>query len=122
MMSGEPVRTDMLQRSKDLALRVIHLYSSLPKTVEAQVLGKQVLRSATSTGAHLREGKRSRSTAEMISKTELAIQELDESLYWLELLGESGIVKVEKLAGLITEMDELIAILVSSVKRMKGLR
>ena len=58
----------------------------------------------------------------MISKTELAIQELDESLYWLELLGESGIVKVEKLAGLITEMDELIAILVSSVKRMKGLR
>ncbi|ABW69072.1 conserved hypothetical protein [Desulfosudis oleivorans Hxd3] len=70
-------------------------------------------------GAHLREGKRSRSNAEMISKTECALQELEETLYWLELLSDSGIVKTERLSDLKKEADELTAILVASVKTIK---
>ena len=110
---------DLLERTKLFALRIIRLYSTLPKTTEAQVIGKQFLRSGTSVGAHLREGKRSRSNAEFISKTEGALQELEETVYWLELLGESGIIKADQLIYLIKEADELIAILVSSVKTVK---
>ena len=75
--------SDILVRSKKFALRVVRLCSALPKTAEAQVLGKQVLRSGTSVGAQLREVKRSRSDAEMISKTHIALQELEETGYWL---------------------------------------
>src|SRR5436309_2442051 len=79
--------------------------------VEAQVIGKQLLRSGTSVGAHYREGYRARSTAEFVSKFEVALQELDESKYWMELLVEGGIVSPERLAGLKDETDQLIAIL-----------
>ena len=112
-------RQDILVRTKAFALRIVRLYSALPKTTEAQVLGKQVLRSGTSVGAHLREGKRSRSDAEMISKTEGALQELEETVYWFELLADSGIVKAELLSDLMKEADELTAILVTSVKTIK---
>jgi len=115
-------RQGILERTKSFALRIIRLYGSLPKTTEARVIGNQVLRSGTSVGAHLREGKRSRSNAEMISKTEAALQELEETVYWLELLAESGIVKAELLADLSKESDELTAILVASVKTMKARR
>jgi len=116
---GDEKRLDLLERTRAFALRVIRLYSSLPKTTEGQVIGKQVLRSGTSVGAHLREGKRSRSDAEMISKTEGALQELEETVYWLELLADSGIVKAELLSDLMKEADELTAILVTSVKTIK---
>jgi len=79
------------------------------------VIGKQVLRSGTSVGAHVREGKRSRSDAELISKIDGGLQELEETVYWLELLVDSGIVKAE----LMKEADELISILVSSAKTIK---
>ena len=84
---------DIGERTKVFALRIIQLYSALPKTTEAQIIGKQVLRSGTSVGAHVREGKRSRSDAELISKIEVGLQELEETVYWLELLVDSGIVK-----------------------------
>lgn len=87
--------------------------------VAAQVLGKQVLRSGTSVGAHYREGHRARSNAEFISKLEGALQEHDETSYWLELLVEGGLVPHEKLAGLIQETEELTAILVTCVKNAK---
>ena len=112
-------RQDILDRTKAFALRIIRLYSALPKSVEAQVIGKQLLRSGTSVGAHVREGKRSRSDAEMISKTEGALQELEETVYWLELLAEAGIVKLERLTGLLKETDELTAILVTGSKTLK---
>lgn len=83
-------------------------------------MGKQVLRSGTSVGAHYREACRARSTAEFISKIEGGLQELEETVYWLELLTESGIVKGELLLPLIQEADELIAILVASVKKAKA--
>jgi four helix bundle protein len=117
-MTGE--KRDLLERTKAFSLRIIRLYASLPPKTEAQVMGKQLLRSGTSVGAHLREAKRSRSTAEMISKTEGALQELEETAYWLELLAESGIVKAEALADLQKETDELTAILVASAKTQKA--
>jgi len=95
---------------------------ALPKTTEAQVIGKQLLRSGTSVGGQVREGNRSRSDAEMISKTEGALQELEETMYWLELLADAGILKAERLADLLNEADELTAILVTGVKTLKSRR
>lgn len=115
----EEKKRDILGRTKQFALRIIRLYSALPKTTLAQVIGKQALRSGTSVGAHVREGKRSRSDAEMVSKTEGALQELEETVYWLELLVESKIVKAKQLTDLITEAGELTAILVASAKTIK---
>lgn len=86
----------------------------------AQVIGKQILRSGTSVGAHVREGKRSRSNAEMISKTECALQELEETMYWFELLVESDIINAKLLTDLQKEADELMAIMVTSVKTIKS--
>ncbi len=113
---------DIGERTKTFALRIIRLYAALPKTTEAQVIGKQVLRSGTSVGAHVREGKRSRSDAELISKIEGGLQELEETVYWLELLGESGIVTVGRLEELMKEAEELTAILVTSAKIVKRRR
>lgn len=107
---------DLKFRTKAFALRIIKLYTSLPKSGEAQVIGKQVLRSGTSIGAQYREACRSRSNSEFISKMQSSLQELDETAYWLELLVDGGIVKAEKLADLRRETDELIAIFVTSVK------
>ena len=89
-IQGRP--PDLKTRTKAFALRIIRLYAALPKTAEAQVLGKQLLRSGTSVGAHYREAVRSRSTAEFISKAEGALMELEESSYWLELLADAKIV------------------------------
>jgi four helix bundle protein len=83
---------DLRLRTKTFALRIIRLYVALPKTTEAQVIGKQLLRSGTSVGARYREACRARSDAEFISKLEAALQELDESEYWIELLIDGAIV------------------------------
>jgi four helix bundle protein len=116
----EPNMTvDLRTRTKQFALRIIRLFGALPKTVEAQVLGKQLLRCGTSVGAHYREGHRARSSAEFISKLEGGLQELDETSYWLELLVESGIMPETQLAALIEEANQLTAILVTCVKRAK---
>jgi four helix bundle protein len=112
--------SDLRTRTKQFALRIIRLFGALPNTTVAQVLGKQVLRSATSVGAHYREGTRARSTAEFISKLEVGLQELDETTYCLELLVEGEVVPQEKLASLLEEADQLTAIFVTCVKRAKG--
>ena len=109
-------------RTKSFALRIIRLFSALPKNEAARVLGRQMLRSGTSVGAHCREGYRSRSDAELISKYEGALQELDETMYWLELLVEAEIVKAERLQPLMVEANEIISILVASVRTIKRRR
>ena len=110
---------DLQARTKAFALRILRLYCALPKTTEAQVLGKQVLRSGTSVGAHYREGMRARSAAEFISKMEGGLQELEETSYWLELMIEGEIIPESKLSDLRKEADELIAMFVASVKTAK---
>jgi four helix bundle protein len=112
-------RQDLKKRTSNFALRIIKLYASLPKTTEAQVLGKQILRSGTSVGAHYREACRAKSNADFISKIEGGLQELDETLYWLELLSEAEIVPAAKLHPLKSESNELIAMFVSMVKGIK---
>jgi four helix bundle protein len=116
---GRRRKEDLRARTKEFALRVIRLYCSLPKTTEAQVLGKQLLRSGTSVGAHYREAVRARSVAEFISKIEGGLQELEETSYWLELIGDASIVPKTRLVGLCGEAEELMAILVSSVRTAK---
>jgi four helix bundle protein len=108
------------ERTKVLALQIISIYASLPKTTEAQIIGKQVLRSGTSVGANYREAYRARSDAEFIAKMGDALKELDETAYWLELLVESGIVAAEKLATLQDETNQLIAIFTTIIKKRKG--
>jgi four helix bundle protein len=111
--------TDLRNRTKAYALRMIKLYQSLPKSGEAQVIGKQILRSGTSVGAQYREACRAKSPADFISKMEGSLQELDETGYWLELLVESGIIPADKLVDLQKENGELTAIFVTSVKIAK---
>lgn len=109
----------ILERTKVFALRIIRLYAALPKSTEAQVIGKQVLRSGTSVGAHCREANRGRSKAEFISKMTGALMELDETTYWLELLVDAEIIPGSRLSELQQEANELTAILVASLNTAK---
>jgi len=120
-MKGEERRkpVDLKLRTKQFALRIIRFYSAMPKSAVAQVLGKQMLRSATSVGAHYREATRSRSNAEFISKIQGGLQELEETPYWLELTVESGVFALARVKNLMEEADELTAILTTCVKNAK---
>jgi len=110
---------DLKIRTKSFALRIVKMYAQLPKTTEAQVMGKQVLRSGTSVGANYREAYRSRSNAEFVAKIGDCLKELDETEYWLELLVESEIVTSAKMADLLDETNQLIAILTTIAKNTK---
>jgi four helix bundle protein len=112
-------RNDLNLRTKRYSLDVIKLFVSLPKSEVGKVLGRQMLRSATSVGAQYREANRGKSTADFISQIEGALQELDETSYWLELLQESGINQTEALVNLLHETEELIAIFVTIAKTAK---
>ena len=112
-------RQDLRKRTKDYALRIIKLYAALPNDAVAQVLGKQVLRSGTSVGAQYREACRAKSNADFINKIEGALQELDETQYWLELIAETNSVKAERMNALKEETEELIAMFVTMVKGVK---
>jgi four helix bundle protein len=118
-MSEKP--QDLKPRTKAFALRVIRMYSKLSKSdAVAQVLGKQVLRSGTSVGANYREASRGRSKAEFISKIGDCLKEIEETEYWLELLMESGCVSPTRMAGLLDETRQLIAIFTTIDKNSKG--
>jgi four helix bundle protein len=111
--------SDLAMRTKNFALQIIRLFSALPKTTEAQVIGKQVLRSGTSVGANYREAYRGRSKAEFVSKCGDSLRELEETAYWLELLVEGKIVSSDRLSSVRQECDELIAIFVTILKSSK---
>ena len=112
---------DLKLRTKEFALRVIRMYSKLPKTdTVAEVLGKQVLRSGTSVGANYREASRGRSKAEFISKLGVAEEEADESELWIELAMEHKLIPPRRLAPLHKEAGELTAILAASRKTASG--
>ena len=97
-------------RTKQLSLRVIKLFQALPKTDEARILGKQLLRSSTSVAANHRAACRARSEAEFFSKISIVVEEADETLFWLELLREAEIISFEKLKSLLTEYEEVVKI------------
>src|SRR5262245_63116674 len=110
---------DLRDRTKSFALRIVRMFSALPKTTEAQVLGKQFLRSGTSIGANYREAFRARSKLEFIAKCGNSLREIEETAYWLELLVDAGIVSADELQTLRQECDELTAIFVTILKRSK---
>ena len=111
---------ELRTRTKEFALRIIRLYSSLPKQTEPQVIGRQMIRSGTSVGANYREAYRARSRAEFIAKTGECLKEIEETGYWLELLVDSAIVSEERLASLRNECGELTAIFVASIRKAKS--
>lgn len=120
-MNGErEKKKDLRERTKSFALRIIRLYSALPDTAVAQVIGKQVLRSGTSVGANYREAFRARSKNEFAAKLGDCLKELEETIYWSELLKDSEILTAEKLRPLYKETNELTAIMVKSIKTARS--
>jgi len=118
---AEPPR-DLGERTRAFALRVMRLGDSLPHKRSTNVVAYQLIKSGSSVGAHCREGMRSRSDAELISKLEGALMELEETAYWLSLLADLELVSPGKLAPLRQEANELTAILVTCVKKVKARR
>jgi four helix bundle protein len=112
-------KNDLVERTTVFGLRVVKMFVALPKTEEARVLGKQVLRSGTSVGANYREAQRARSTAEFSAKIGDCLKELDETAYWLELLVRAEIVTASKLASLRDETDQRLAIFTTISKKAK---
>ncbi len=109
-------------RTKQFALRIIRLFGNLPKDTASQVIGKQILRSGTSVASNFREASRARSGAEFVAKLGIVEQELDETMLWLELLGESSIVPENRLEDLHAETEELLRIIVTSIKKTRSNR
>ena len=105
-------------RTKALALRIMNLVDALPRSTPGQVIVPQLLRSATSIGANDRDACRAQSRAEFAAKLSI-VEEADESLYWLELLKESGLTKPVRLSELLKEANELVAISAAARKTAK---
>lgn len=114
--SAQAAADPMMARTKEFSLRIVRGYESLPRSVAAQVLGKQALRTGTSVGAHYREACRGRTTAEFRRKLEPVLQELEETSYWLELLTDGGYVEHDGLADLLDEAKALAEVLATSGK------
>ena len=120
LLSMESKQEELRARTKKFALRVIRLFKNLPRSSEAQILGRQLLRSGTSVGANYRAAGRARSAAEFSAKIGIVLEEADESVFWLECLIETGIVKRELLQDLLKEANELVAIFAASYRTARG--
>jgi four helix bundle protein len=117
---GSLKRADELRRrTKTFAIRVVNLFRSLPRSPDAQTLGKQVLRSGTSVAANYRAVCRARSKAEFISKMGVVVEEADETVFWLEILTETGVVPPQRAHELQKEANELLAIFAASLRTSK---
>lgn len=106
---------EMQKRTKQFAIQVVRFYGKLPKTDEARVLGRQLLRAGTSVAANYRAACRAKSGADFISKLGTTVEEADESVLWLELLEGAGVCKKDQMAGLLDEADQLMRILATSL-------
>ena len=111
---------DLKVRTRNFSVRIIGLFAALPRTVEAQTIGKQLVRSGTSIGAQYRECQYAKSDADFISKIQGSLQELEETLYWLELLEEMEIFSAERLGPIKKEAGELKAIFITIAKKVKA--
>lgn len=114
-------REEMIRRTKRFALAIIRYYSSLPRSMTSHVVGRQFLRSGTSVGAHYREACRAKSRADFVNKIETALQELDETTYWLDLAWEMYSDRRDQARSLIAQANELISIFVTVTRGVKGL-
>ena len=107
-------------RTRKVALDIIELVESLPKSRTADVIGRQLLRSGTSIGANYRAACRGKSKADVISKLAIVEEEADETIYWLELLVEAKIVEPFRVNALLNESNEIVAMVVASIKTLRG--
>ncbi len=120
MMNNEKMTADKLKlRTKNFAVEIVKYYRNLPKTEEAKIIGKQLLRSATSVAANYRAVCRSRSDAEFFAKLSIVVEEADETLLWLEIIIESELIKDDKTKQLYQEAFEILSIMAASRKTMK---
>ena len=120
MMNNEKMTSDKLKlRTKNFAVEIVKYYRNLPKTEEAKIIGKQLLRSATSIAANYRAVCRARSDAEFFAKLSIVVEEADETLLWLELIIESELIKDDKTKQLYQEALEILSIMAASRKTMK---
>ena len=110
------------ERTKRFALQVIRLCRAMPRSSDSLIITRQLLRSATSVGANYRAVCRARSTADFVSKLGIVLEEADETLFWLELLVDSGTAKADAAAPLLREANELVSIFVASLRTAKGLK
>lgn len=106
-------------RTKIFSLRVIKLVESLPRGITADVIGKQIIRSGTSVGANYRAACRAKSQADFIYKMTIVEEEADESMFWMELLIDSKLVDRNLLTDLMSEANQIVAMVVSSIKTAK---
>lgn len=104
------------KRTKAFAIKIVRIFESLPQNRAVIVLGRQLLRSGTSAGANYRSACRAKSVADFIAKMGIVEEEIDETMYWLELLIEIGILKLDKTEEILKEANELLAITVASIK------
>ncbi len=119
-MQNEMDLSDLKLRTKAYALRVIRLVEALPRNRVTDIIGKQLLRAATSVGANYRAACRAKSPADFIAKMGIVEEEADESLYWVELLIESGLLMPDQCTEVVREGNQLVAITVSSIKTARN--
>jgi four helix bundle protein len=112
--------TDMKKRTKAFAMAIIRLIERLPNTVAARVISQQLVRCATSVGANYRAACRAKSQADFIAKMGIVEEEADESIYWMELLVEGGLLPKTEVVELIDEADQITAIVVASINTARG--
>lgn len=112
-------KDELKNRTKEFGKRIINMVNALPSNKAANVISYQIIRSATSVGANYRAACRARSTAEFISKINIVMEEADETLYWLELLVETNLMKQKLMEELFVEANELTAIFASTLKTLR---
>ena len=108
------------RRAKQFALRIIRLFRALPRAAEAQVIGRQLLRSGTAVAANYRAVCRARSKAEFVAKLGVVVEETDETVFWLEMLVEAGIIRASRMQRLLKEANELLAIFAASQRTARS--
>ena len=113
---GQPQAEALKARTKAFALRVIRLCRALPASDEARVVRRQLLRSATSVAANYRAATRARSRREFAAKVGVVVEEADESVLWIELLVEAGLIEAERVSDLLDEANQLVALFSASYR------
>jgi four helix bundle protein len=121
-MAAATTSDALKSRTKSFALQIIRMCRFLPRNQEGMIIARQLLRSSTSVGANYRSVCRARSSADFISKLGIVLEEADESLFWLELLMESGAAHPDRITPLLKEANELVSIFVASLRTAKGLK
>ncbi len=114
------MKEEIKSRTKKIGLQIIVLVDLLPPKTASWVLSKQILRSSTSVGANYRAACRAKSTADFINKLKIVEEEADETIYWLEVMQEAGLLTAQQTAHLLKETSELLAIIVASIKTLRS--